>query len=233
MGRFAERMTSAAAAMSAGSAWARLIRHVRGANSSAGQSKASACTSCGSASVTAPVSAGSVSTRIALSRADGSCSGRFTRSKYLRQRAERVVDGQVTRIRLLELLEHRTGHARREGAGRQQQHRDPVDGGQGRTGQHVGRAGADGGGAGPGLEAVLLARVADGGVHHRLLVAGQDVGEPVVAGRATARSAAAPARCRRRCHGRRCRNSRRTASAARRRARSTVRRETGPRPGRR
>ena len=75
-------MTSAAAAMSAGSAWARLTRHVRGANSSAGQSKASACTSCGSASVTAPVSAGSVSTRIALSSADGSCSGRFTRSKY-------------------------------------------------------------------------------------------------------------------------------------------------------
>ena len=35
----------------------------------------------GSARVTAPVSTGSVSTRIALSSADGSCSGRLTRSK--------------------------------------------------------------------------------------------------------------------------------------------------------
>ena len=33
--------------------------------------------------MTAPVSAGSVSTRIAFSRADASCSGRLTRSKYL------------------------------------------------------------------------------------------------------------------------------------------------------
>ena len=33
--------------------------------------------------MTAPVSAGSVSTRMAASRAEASCSGRFTRSKYL------------------------------------------------------------------------------------------------------------------------------------------------------
>ena len=46
-----------------------------------GQSYASACTSCGSATVTAPISAGSVSTRIAPSNAAGSCSGRQTRSK--------------------------------------------------------------------------------------------------------------------------------------------------------
>jgi hypothetical protein len=50
-------------------------------NSSSGQSYASACTSWGSATVTAPVSAGSVSTRIAPSSACGNCSGRHTRSK--------------------------------------------------------------------------------------------------------------------------------------------------------
>ena len=51
-------------------------------NSATGQSYASACTSCGKHRVTAPVSAGSVSTRIAASRAAGSCSGRQIRSKY-------------------------------------------------------------------------------------------------------------------------------------------------------
>ena len=55
--------------------------HTRLANNSSGQSWASACTSCGNANVTAPVSAGSVSTRIAPSNAAGNCSGRHTRSK--------------------------------------------------------------------------------------------------------------------------------------------------------
>ena len=55
--------------------------HTRFANNSSGQSWASACTSCGSARVTAPVSAGSLSTRIAPNNAAGSCSGRHTRSK--------------------------------------------------------------------------------------------------------------------------------------------------------
>lgn len=50
---------------------------------STGQSYASACTSCGRHSVTAPVSTGSVSTRIAASAAGISCSGRMIRSKYL------------------------------------------------------------------------------------------------------------------------------------------------------
>ena len=53
----------------------------RFANSSSGKSNASACTSCGSAIVTAPVSAWSVSTRIPPSRACASISGRHTRSK--------------------------------------------------------------------------------------------------------------------------------------------------------
>jgi hypothetical protein len=51
------------------------------ANSSSGQSNASACTSWGSAIVAAPVSAWSVSTRIAPSSACGRISGRQTRSK--------------------------------------------------------------------------------------------------------------------------------------------------------
>ena len=66
----------------AGSGSGRATCQTRLANSSTGQSYASACTSCGKQTVTAPVSAGSVSTRIAASSADGSCSGRHTRSKY-------------------------------------------------------------------------------------------------------------------------------------------------------
>ena len=95
----AERMTSAAAATRAASAGGRATCQVRSAKSSTGQSYASACTSCGRATVTAPVSAGSVSTRIALSRADGSCSGRLTAVEVPRQRAERVVDGDVAGVR--------------------------------------------------------------------------------------------------------------------------------------
>ena len=80
-GRAAEPITRAARASAAGSGTGRGTCQTRGANSSPGQSKASVCTSCGRAIVTAPVSAGSVSTRMAASSADGSCSGRQTRSK--------------------------------------------------------------------------------------------------------------------------------------------------------
>ena len=62
-------------------AFAEATGQTRGANSPAGQSCASACTSCGRARVTAPVCAGSVSTRIAASSEAGSCSGRQIRSK--------------------------------------------------------------------------------------------------------------------------------------------------------
>ncbi len=58
------------------------MRHTRGARNSSGQSWASACTSWGSASVTAPVSTGSVSVRTAARAAPISCSGRLIRSKY-------------------------------------------------------------------------------------------------------------------------------------------------------
>ena len=74
-GRFAARMTSAARATATGSGSGRPTCHTRRANSSSGQSNASACTSCGIAMVTAPVSAGSVRTRIAASSADGQLFG--------------------------------------------------------------------------------------------------------------------------------------------------------------
>ena len=167
--------------------------------------------------MTAPVSAGSVSTRIADSSAAGSCSGRQIRSKYLRHRPERVVDGDVAGVRQLELLQQRRGAAVGEGVGRQQQHRQPVDGGQRGAGDHVGGARADAAGDRVGLQPVLHPGVRDRGVHHGLLVAAQHVRQRARARRA--RPAAAPGRCRPRCRGRRCRSSRRRASARPRRTR--------------
>ena len=80
-GRRAERSSSAASASRSGSAGGRATCQTRRAKNASGQSNASAWTSCGSESVTAPVAAGSVSTRIAAS-ADGiSCSGRLMRSQ--------------------------------------------------------------------------------------------------------------------------------------------------------
>ena len=58
------------------------IVHTRGSNSASGYGKASAWTSCGRASVTAPVSAGDVRTRIASGSAAMICSGRLIRSQY-------------------------------------------------------------------------------------------------------------------------------------------------------
>ncbi len=80
-GRWALRSTSVARASATASGCARGTCQVRPAKSSSGQSKASAWTSWGSAIVTAPVSAGSVSVRIAPSIACGNCSGRSTRAK--------------------------------------------------------------------------------------------------------------------------------------------------------
>src|SRR5207302_904750 len=56
--------------------------HTRRSNSASGYGKASAWTSCGRASVTAPVSAGDVRTRIASGSAAMICSGRLIRSQY-------------------------------------------------------------------------------------------------------------------------------------------------------
>ncbi len=67
---------------STGSGAGRRTDHTRSVKNSSGQSYASACTSCGRARVTAPVSAGSVSTRMAFSAEGISASGRWIRSKY-------------------------------------------------------------------------------------------------------------------------------------------------------
>ena len=77
----ADRSTATARASAAGSGTGRGMCQTRLANSSSGQSNASAWTSWGRATVTAPVSAWSVSTRMAASSAAGSISGRHTRSK--------------------------------------------------------------------------------------------------------------------------------------------------------
>ena len=80
-GALAPRISSAAACRTSGSGTGRAIRHTRSVNNSTGQSCACACTSSGKATVTAPVSEGSVNTRIAPNSAAGNCSGRHTRSK--------------------------------------------------------------------------------------------------------------------------------------------------------
>ena len=149
----------------------------RFANSSSGQSNASACTSCGSAIVTAPVSAGSVSTRIAPSRACASISGRHTRSKnrhsgrnasltwmsYPVGCSSSCSTGLPTLVAKMSLGSNSTGCrfvVATRGAG-----------------QHVRRARPDRRGAGHGLQPVERAGVAGGRVHHALLVAGQVVGQ--------------------------------------------------------
>ena len=132
--------------------------------------------------MTAPVSAGSVSTRIAPSSAAGSCSGRQTRSKNRDSgRNASLTDTSYPRG-LLQLLQHRAADPGGEDVAGQQQHREPVDRGQRRAGEHVGRRRADRRGAGHGRQPVERAGVPDGRVHHRLLVAGQvvrQVGGPV------------------------------------------------------
>ena len=91
---------------------------------------------------------------------------------------ERVVDGHIARGRQLEFLQHRGADPGGEGVGGQQQHRQPVDGRQCGAGQHVGGAGTDAGGDGPGRQPILLAGVGDRGVHHRLFVAAEHILQP-------------------------------------------------------
>ncbi len=95
-----------------------------------------------------------------------------------------VVDGDVRGVRDLQLLEDRIGGAGGEGVPGQQEHRDPVDGGEGGAGDEVGGAGADGRGHGVRGQPAALAGVADGGVHHGLLVAALEEGHGVGAGAA-------------------------------------------------
>ena len=81
-GRLAAAMTWAARRSAPRSARARGTYQVRSRKSGPGKSQASAWTSWGRLSVTAPVSAGLVRVRIASSRAVGSWSGRLMRSQY-------------------------------------------------------------------------------------------------------------------------------------------------------
>ena len=83
VGRDEARIASAAVRTAPASGRLRGIVQTRGSNNERGNSAASACTSCGNARVTAPVSAGDVRTRIASISAAGSCSGRLIRSQYL------------------------------------------------------------------------------------------------------------------------------------------------------
>ncbi len=86
-------------------------------------------------------------------------------------RPQGVVDGDVARAGVLQLLQERVGGVGGEVVAGQQQDGQAVDGGEGRAGDEVGRAGADGRGDRLRGEPVELAGVADGGVHHGLFVA--------------------------------------------------------------
>ena len=203
----ARRAISAAARASApGAGGRRQIVHTRCSRNSAGHSNASVCTSWGSASVTAPVSAGSVSTRIASSSAG---------DQLLRPRDP----VEVARDRLEASLTDMSASCGASiccstGCGARVANVSP---GSSSTGSRLTVASA----ApvtmfvAPGptedvhaqrREPVALARVGGGDVHHRLLVARRVVG----AGRA---SAGAPGPSRRRCRARRCRSSRRRSGA--------------------
>ncbi len=71
-----ERIASTARAIAVASPRGLAIVQTRGSKNCAGYSNASVCVSCGKASVTAPVSAGEVSTRMASGSAVSNCSAR-------------------------------------------------------------------------------------------------------------------------------------------------------------
>ncbi|ETJ03986.1 MAG: hypothetical protein Q605_AUC00764G0006 [Actinomyces urogenitalis DORA_12] len=96
-------------------------------------------------------------------------------------RAEGVVDGQVQRGGVLQLLEHRVGHAGGELVGGEDEDRHAVGGGQGGAGDHVERARADGGRDHVGRQAVAHLGEGSCRVHSALLIAGHDVGHRVLA----------------------------------------------------
>ena len=131
-----------------------------------------------------------------------------------RHRPEAVVDRDVLRLAATSSC-CSTGrrHAVGEDVAGQQQHRQPVDRRAGGAGHHVGGAGADRRGARQRPQPVRHLGERRRGVHHRLFVAALVVAKPVRS------SDRAPGRCRRRCHGRRCRTRRRRRAAAARRAR--------------
>ena len=88
-----------------------------------------------------------------------------------RDRLEAVVDADVLRMLVFQLLQHGRLDALGEDIAGQQQHRDAIDGGDGGAGDHVGGAGPDGRGAGEGGQAVAVLGVGDRRQDLGLLVA--------------------------------------------------------------
>lgn len=95
--------------------------------------------------------------------------------------AERVVGSGLIAARLLNLLEHRVRLAAGKGIARQEQQRDTVGRGRAGGGDHIQRAGADGGGAGNNFAPAVLLCIGHGGVRHALLVVALVIGEAVAA----------------------------------------------------
>ncbi len=89
----------------------------------------------------------------------------------LADRLEAVVDREILALGRLDLLQHRRHIAAGEDVAGQQQHRQAVDGGRGRAGDHIGGARPDGTEAGKGLQAILDFRIGSGGMDRPLLVA--------------------------------------------------------------
>ena len=89
----------------------------------------------------------------------------------LAHRAKGIVGADRQVVELLDLLQHRIGLATGIDVTGQQQQRNAIGGGGGRSGQHVGRARAHRGGAGIDLPAQLLLGETGGGVGHALLIA--------------------------------------------------------------
>ena len=81
-----------------------------------------------------------------------------------------VVGGDAGAVFLLKLLQYRVWLTHRKGIAGEKQQRNAVDGGAGSGGDHIGRAGADGGGAGDDPPAVVLPGKAGGRVGHALLI---------------------------------------------------------------
>ena len=95
-------------------------------------------------------------------------------------RLERVVDRDGRVVEVLDLLEHRVGHAVGEGVAGEQEDRQPIGMRDAGGGHHVERAGADRAGRDHDLAAPLGFGVGDAGQRHRLLVLAAPGRQPVL-----------------------------------------------------